>query len=626
MTRLRMGVSTAALTILFGLSVQATTPSFTTLQPGQFREIEQNLTVNIVFVGYDGRFVVDQDTLRQWLPATYRSINRAPSYWGISPTGNKFTFNYNIVTAPDAFSDAYFNYLNSIAVPSSQTFHQELYNEQSVRRLSIGQNYKIDSVLAERWLAENGESMLGVNTRQYTIFFVNWYGRPDFRFHIYSNTQERDVDTGVSLDDLRFSPAIAGGGTPSDDPETPLGSLRRIWFFDLSAGPEFSHWNLTTADLDGDSTMDWRLPPIWEYGNPNAYRPLDTFSSDHGRIARFVAIDLLFTTSPIYRVSLSPPRLPSSIQLDVNMFQGNPARNGLALFSPAAAASKTMALQPYNQFSTEVTEFPFQRGAKTIYDCFYFQTNCYGGATGLGPIYYYFDFHMQQFLEGDGDYEVPIYAYLTTNDYGNGFVGGSALGNIDGSQAIIFETIPEWYLADTGGGMTAPLLHEIGHHLGLSHPHDGYDSELNMEFGPSGPTYFTWDGDSSSTVMGYKPVNTDFSQFDRDNMSRFMTAAYINHANSILARILESPRAGQTAGLLSAADTTAGEALAAYQAMDYGVAATRAKAAYESVIAAADSIHVDIEPFAWPADTNTLPPQAIVLGSVDDLGTYRGRR
>ena len=143
MTRLRMAVSTAALTIFFGLSVQATPPSFTTLQPGQFREIEQDLTVNIVFVGYGGALVVDQDVLLQWLPATYRSINQAPSYfWGIEPTGNKFTFNYSIVTAPQAFSDAYFNYLNSIAVPESRTFWQNLYNEQSVRSLDVGQNYQ----------------------------------------------------------------------------------------------------------------------------------------------------------------------------------------------------------------------------------------------------------------------------------------------------------------------------------------------------------------------------------------------------------------------------------------------------------------------------------------------------
>jgi hypothetical protein len=623
MARLRMAVSTAALTIFFGLSVQATPPSFTTLQPGQFREIEQDLTVNIVFVGYGGALVVDQDVLLQWLPATYRSINQAPSYFGgIEPTGNKFTFNYNIVTAPQPFSDAYFNYLNSIAVPESRTFWQNLYNEQSLRSLDVGQNYKIDSILAERWLAENGQSMLGVNTRQYTIFFVNWHGRSDFKFHVYSKTQERDVDTGVSVDDLRYSPAIAGGGTPADDPETPLGSLRRIWFFDLSAGPEINHWNLTTADLDGDGTMDWRLPPIWEYGNPNAYRPLNTLSSDHGRIARFVAIDSLFTTSAAFPVSLSPPRLPSSIQFDVNMFQGNTTRNGLALFSSAATASKTTALQPYNQFSVEVNEFLFAGGAKAAYDCYFFNTNCRGNLFG---IYTYFDNHMPQYLEGDADYEVPIFAYLTTNDY-NSYAGGQTFANLDGSQAMILETIPEWWFSDFDGGMTTPLLHEIGHHLGLGHPHDGYDSELNIEFGPSGPTYFTWDGDSSSTVMGYKPVNADFSQFDRDNLSRFMTAAYINNANAIAAQILESPRSGQVTGLLSAADTQAGEALTAYQVMDYVVAATRAKAAYENVVAAADSINVHIEPFARPADTNTLPPFAIFYGSVDDLGTFRGRR
>jgi len=306
------------------------------------------------------------------------------------------------------------------------------------------------------------------------------------------------------------------------------------------------------------------------------------------------------------------------------MFQGNPERDGRALFSSAATASKATALQPYNQFSIEVNDFPLAGGAKAAYDCYFFSTTCRGDQL-LGGIYAYFDNHSPQYLEGDADYEVPIFAYLTTNDY-NSYAGGQTLANLDGSQAMILETIPEWWFSDFDGGMTTPLLHEIGHHLGLGHPHDGYDSELNMEFGPSGSTYFMWDGDSSSTVMGYKPVNADFSQFDRDNMSRFMTAAYINNANTILSRILKSPRAGQVTALLSVADIQAGEALSAYQAMDYSEAIVRAKAAYRNVLGAADSINVQIEPFARPADTNTLPPYAIFYGSVDDLGTFRGRR
>jgi len=37
-------------------------------------------------------------------------------------------------------------------------------------------------------------------------------------------------------------------------------------------------------------------------------------------IVRYVAIDLLFTTSPVYEPALSPPKLPVSIQLEISMY------------------------------------------------------------------------------------------------------------------------------------------------------------------------------------------------------------------------------------------------------------------------------------------------------------------
>ena len=79
----------------------------------------------------------------------------------------------------------------------------------------------------------------GVDTRRNTIFFVNWYGRSDFKFHVYTKTDEPDPDTGYNFGVERDSrKMIAWGGTTADDEENGLGSTRRVWFHDLSAGPE----------------------------------------------------------------------------------------------------------------------------------------------------------------------------------------------------------------------------------------------------------------------------------------------------------------------------------------------------------------------------------------------------
>jgi hypothetical protein len=610
--------------------------AFNTLQPGQFREIEQKLQVNIVFVGYRTFADVDPAFLLANLPKTYRAVNRAPTADAGEPdfTGNAFGFTYNIVNSTQAFDDAYFAYLDRIAVPRPRTIFQNLYNQQPARRLDVGDNYQIDSVSAERWLAENAETMLGVNTRQYTIFFVNWFGRSDFKFHVYARMGQRDPDTGKPIGLTGIAQEISGGGTPADDPHTPLGSLRRVWFYDMSAGPDFNStsWDLSDKDVDGDGVNDWRIPPIWEYGSLNAYRPFNTFSKDHYLLIRFVAIDLLFTASPLYRVELSPPQLPSTLAMDVTFFEGSLTGNALAHFSPPVAGSILSALQPFNHFTVRTTDLPFDGEAKRAYDCNYFGTNCYGnrfpGNQFFGDMYLYFNDHLLQFISGDADYEIPVFAFLTSDDYANGFEGGATINNFrDGTQSMIFDSFPEGYFSTFNPyGWTTNLVHEVGHHLGLSHAHDGFDYEFRGDFGPRGSLYFAWAGDYSSTLMGYLGDTTGFSQFDRDNMARWCTAAYINEANAILAKVLASPRSEDVSNLLHDADEIAGKALAAYQIMDYGEAATWAKSSYEQVLAAAATVHVPVENEAWQADRRANDSNTRFDRAVDDFRMRPPRR
>lgn len=62
----------------------------------------------------------------------------------------------------------------------------------------------------------------GVNNGNYTIYFVDWYGRADFKFHVYTKIPSNDPDTGYDFGTNRGSRKIvARGGTP------PAGTLRR---------------------------------------------------------------------------------------------------------------------------------------------------------------------------------------------------------------------------------------------------------------------------------------------------------------------------------------------------------------------------------------------------------------
>ncbi len=200
-------------------------PALATLEPGGFRTISQTLDINVVFVGYEagaGAQDVNATTFSSLLPASYRPRHRYPAFYGISQEmGLSFNFAYNLTWATQSFEDDFFGYLSSIATDKPLTLFQSAYNAQAPKADTVADNAWIDAPSVEKWLAANAP----VDTTKYTIFFINWYGRADFRFHVYTKTNEVDPDTGYNFGQIRDSrKIIAWGGTAADDPESGLGS------------------------------------------------------------------------------------------------------------------------------------------------------------------------------------------------------------------------------------------------------------------------------------------------------------------------------------------------------------------------------------------------------------------
>jgi hypothetical protein len=186
----------------------------------------------------------------------------------------------------------------------------------------------------EKWLIDHAPS--GVNTRRDTIFFVNWWGRSDFIDHVYTKFGEGDPDTGYDFGVNRASrKIIAWGGTTPDDEETGLGSRgeRRVWFLDLSAGPEAwgGNYDITNDDLDGDDEPDYRIPVAWEYA-ADGYRSPSALTGDLGLLARYAAFNLLFTSSPLYPPDLTPELLPALVNLDLNTYEAWDGVDASALY------------------------------------------------------------------------------------------------------------------------------------------------------------------------------------------------------------------------------------------------------------------------------------------------------
>lgn len=633
---------TAALVLASAYEIFAA-PEFTTLRPGQFQEINQNLEVNIVFVGYEqgsGARDINEAMFRAGLPNRYRAIVITPSLYVPSNeeddqiwNGNSYGYNYNLVYANQTFEDAYFSYLLSIGTPCGNNFFQDFYNTQQTRSLDVSNNICIGATTAEKWLALNAGPMLGVDTTKYTIFYINWYGRTDFRFHTYVpfDHPDPDPDTGTFLphDALNL---ISWGGTTPDDDQNGLGSLRRVWFHDLSAGPEYNTSNCILDSQDMLANVGpgaYTMPPVWEYGNLTAYRPFNNLSGDLAKVTRYVALDSLFTTSPAYSPALSPPKLPEEIQIDFTVFNGDGNTNVHDFLKVDRVVAELSDLKPDSSFTAEITEKEFSGRVRDVYLCAYPATfglpagQCYGNRSGSGEFFQdmtlFIRDHELQYLEGDADYEIPVFTFVIPTEIETAFEGESVDNLIDGTQK--YNYVVSSTSDRTDHGTTATTIHEIGHHVALGHPHNGFDYESFSLYSSTRPRFhYVWAGDASDTVMSYLYTSNNFSQFDRDNMNRWMTAVYINQSNKILARILASPRAGQVSTLLSSADADAAVALNRYGTMDYLLAVEKAKSAYERVVAAATQINITIE---RSASTGELRNRAPYEGLID---TPRYRR
>ena len=115
------------LTAMMSMSVAAAPaqpPTLNTLEPGGFHDIEQNLVINVVFVGYKSGTDINPVAFLSDLPSTYRVVNRYPSFYGENEyLGLTFKYDYNLVYADTSFEDQFFGYLSNIATPQPLTLY-----------------------------------------------------------------------------------------------------------------------------------------------------------------------------------------------------------------------------------------------------------------------------------------------------------------------------------------------------------------------------------------------------------------------------------------------------------------------------------------------------------------------
>jgi hypothetical protein len=215
----------------------------------------------------------------------------------------------------------------------------------------------------------------------------------------------------------------------------------------------------------------------------------------------------------------------------------------------------------------------------------------------FAELFCFFDQNLDRYVPdyGRNDYVLPIFNFNTTEEtLGDqfGLLGFADDNWVDGTQSFVFTFGAEVY-RQLGFGFTSTVVHEAGHHIGLSHPHDGYDSELGLDYGPGDDFYFAWSGDESDTVMQYTAVTNRFGEFDQDNMYRYEFAGYLNWANGLVDDILAHPRANRVMDRLDRAEALARKATKAFKAWRFLAAASNARRAYVQVARAAARLGIE---------------------------------
>jgi hypothetical protein len=609
------------------------------LNPGGVTPLTETVGVNVVFVGTFGGSDPSWPAVSAGLPTSGSPKTRVKLFYGLdeeADLGITYTYTYTPTFTTTTWEDAFFGYLSGIAQAKPRTLFQDEYNAQA-GALDVGQNHWIDAPTVEKWIIENPPA--GVDLTKPTILFVNWKDRADFKFHVYTKTNEPDPDTGYNFGELRQTRKIvAWGGTAPDDEENGYaGSARRIWFYDLSAGPESwgGSYEVTNADIDGDGEADYRIPNIWEYsGTPLAANhpgfgsaPL---TADLNKVIRYVGLDLLFTSSPLYPPYFTRNRLPGQVNLDVNTVEGwNQVDASETYITPELFLQEEKELPSgiESTLTADYEDVKFSGDWNRCYKQFVSDKVCYNdlhpGYAGFGGfvnIFLVSSRHHEELLDGTPAYEAGLVNWsIGQKPKSPGLLGFADDNWLDGTQSGVFSFVyPDAVAA--GYGLTTTMIHEYGHHSSLSHPHDGYDPTSGADFGPGGATYFAWLGDESNSMMSYIDLNWDFSQFDRDNSARHHAAGYAKIANAL------ATYPGDPGGLKVAAGSRLAMAQMAFAAHDYLAALAHARAAYDLVAQGAQLAGAPatiVEPSTWtiigPVKPGNGPGKAKKAGYAKDL-------
>ncbi|MFW9990880.1 MAG: hypothetical protein ACFFD4_02350 [Candidatus Odinarchaeota archaeon] len=466
-------------------------PSIDIVSPPALFVVNSTIPVNVVFIGFN-ESLIDLDQINNSLTHWYAPVISSP----LGPAGGNFTLDVSyFMSNATTLEYDFVSYLATIASVISPPPDLQAYDPSALGA------YLFSAVDTVSWLDNNVNSYFGEINSSYCLYIIDTYTWGYITDYYYYDLDMPDPDTG--LESAESLTIIYGGEYPN-----------RGVFLDLSAGPVNYHESLTTEADEGVSADT--ITPIWEYLFPQDKAVLNDNLTEYIQ----ETIDMVFTPSYIYRPVIKDVYDLVVYILD-NTSLGDIYTNPTNYIDPSIVTASLEALVPYAGWNTGyyVDYLSSHPGlTQTIKDAYAATDHSTwpNAIHPIQPVLDYLDSHRSEFLMNENTIPVFIFAWDENLyfDYA-GALGGAEAGPDGNPLMVLCGFNPN---ITPNEGYTKLTIHEVGHMLGLRHPHDGWSWDKLYDTG--NPSVSDWLRDLISTPMTYAHQDTVFSTFDYDTLDR----------------------------------------------------------------------------------------------------------